>query len=72
MLILYLSLLLIPVVFPKTAHAYLDPSTGSYFLQLAIGVLMGGAYLLKVYWGKIKAFIGRVIKKLKSKEKRET
>jgi hypothetical protein len=35
--------------------AYLDPGTGSYIIQLLIAGLMGGLFLLKTYWGKIKA-----------------
>lgn len=34
--------------------AYLDPGTGSYIIQLLIAGLMGGLFLLKTYWGKIK------------------
>jgi len=43
-------------VFPQQAKAYLDPGTGSYITQLAIGLLLAGSYLVKVYWLKIKSF----------------
>jgi len=35
------------------AHAYLDPGTGSYLLQLAAGVIFAGLFALKAYWGKL-------------------
>ncbi|MBW7944478.1 hypothetical protein H3C70_03700 [Patescibacteria group bacterium] len=36
-------------------HAYLDPGTGSYITQIAIGFLVGGGYVAKVYWHQIKS-----------------
>jgi len=43
-------------VFPREAYAYLDPGTGSYIFQLAIAVLIGGSFAIKLYWRKIKTF----------------
>ncbi len=40
----------------QPAQAYLDPGTGSYITQLAIGFLIGGGYLIKTYWQKIWTF----------------
>ena len=40
---------------PGTAHAYLDPGTGSYLLQLLVGGFLGGLYAVKIFWGRIKA-----------------
>lgn len=37
-------------------HAYLDPGTGSYFLQMLIAALIGALYTLKLYWSKVKSF----------------
>lgn len=42
-----------------TAHAYLDPGTGSMILQLALGGIAGMAVVLKLYWHKLKALFGR-------------
>jgi len=39
---------------PLTAHAYLDPGTGSYLLQLLIAGIAGGLYAAKVYWRQLK------------------
>jgi hypothetical protein len=35
---------------------YLDPGSGSFLLQLLIAAILGGAFAVKVYWKKIKAF----------------
>ena len=43
----------------QDAHAYLDPGTGSYILQVLVAVFIGGFYALKVYWGRIKAFFSK-------------
>jgi protein-S-isoprenylcysteine O-methyltransferase Ste14 len=45
----YLSLL--AVLFPKTAHAYLDPGTASMLLQ----TLAAAAIASAVLWSRIKA-----------------
>ncbi len=43
----------IALVFPARAHAYIDPGTGSYVLQIAIAGLLAASYAVKVYWRKI-------------------
>jgi hypothetical protein len=40
-------------------HAYLDPGSGSFIIQLLIGVLAGLGILLKVYWKKVTGFFSR-------------
>jgi len=44
---------------PASAHAYIDPGTGSYLLQALVAGAMGGAMALKLYWQKVKAFFSR-------------
>jgi len=44
------------LVFPQKAYAYLDPATGSYVLQIIIAALVGGLFVIKQYYSKIKAF----------------
>ena len=41
---------------PAALFAYLDPGTGSYFLQMLIAGLMAGLFTLKIYWKKVKSF----------------
>ena len=42
----------------NTPLAYLDPGTGSLFLQLLLGGIAGLVVILKLYWHKILAFFG--------------
>ena len=48
------------LVFPiPRAHAYLDPGTGSFMLQLGLGALFGVLFTLKGLWGRITGVVGR-------------
>ena len=49
------------VIFPQQAHAYLDPGTGSYVLQVAAAVLFGGLFLIKTWWSQIAGFFSKVL-----------
>jgi hypothetical protein len=49
-------LVLLCVLFPRPAHAYLDPGTGSYVLQLILAALVGAAFAVKLFWRNIRAF----------------
>ncbi len=42
------------------AHAYIDPGTGSYVLQLIIAGLLGAAFAVKIYWKRIKALLSNL------------
>ena len=39
------------------AAAYLDPGSGSFFIQLLVAGLMGTLFLIGAYWRRVKAFI---------------
>jgi hypothetical protein len=41
------------------ANAYVDPGTGSYIFQVVIGVFLGAAVAVKVFWRRIWGFITR-------------
>lgn len=57
----------------KRSYAYIDPGTGSYITQLTIGFLVGGGYLVKVYWQKISSIIKSMFNKPpQNEEKKET
>lgn len=45
-------------LFAMPAHAYLDPASGSMFLQLILGGLAGIAVLGKLYWHKFLGLFG--------------
>jgi uncharacterized membrane protein required for colicin V production len=40
-----------------SAHAYLDPGTGSIILQAVIGTVTGALIVIKLYWYKLKALL---------------
>ncbi len=44
----------------KSVHAYLDPGSGSFILQLLIAAFVGGAFMMKAYWKKITALVGKL------------
>ena len=46
-------------VLPSSAHAYIDPGSGSVFLQIVLGGVSGLLVLLKLYWGRVKSFFRR-------------
>jgi len=54
--------------FTESAHAYLDPGTGSILLQMLIGGIAGGLIVLKMYWTKAKLMIFGRNKALDSKD----
>ncbi len=48
------------LIFPAKAHAYLDPGTGSYLLQIMTAALFGGVFLVTTWWKQIKHFFLRL------------
>ncbi len=38
------------------SHAYLDPGSGSFLLQLLIASLVGAGFLIKTFWQRIVSF----------------
>lgn len=61
-LVLYVLLLGL-FVFPSHAHAYLDPGTGSYVIQMVAAALFGGAFIFKTWWKEIKHFVSGITSK---------
>ena len=52
----------------REAHAYLDPGTGSMFLQLLIGSIAAGLIMIRVYWERVKSFFSSRFSKLRLSE----
>jgi hypothetical protein len=61
-----LSLVLVPAT-----HAYLDPGTGSYLLQLLIAGLFGLLLSIKIFGKNIKAFFAGLFSKEQPEGERE-
>ena len=58
-----LLIVLVTLLFPARAEAYIDPSTGSLVLQVVVGALLSALYFIKLYWAKIRTAVRRVIKR---------
>lgn len=41
----------------RPAYGYIDPGTGSYVLQILLGVLLTALYTLKIYWRHVVRFL---------------
>jgi len=63
-----LSLFSIACLFPTKTYAYLDPGTGSYIFQLVIASFLGGLFVIKLSWHKIKTFLKNFFSQNKKKE----
>jgi drug/metabolite transporter (DMT)-like permease len=59
-----LLLISFSLVFTSNAYAYLDPGTGSYFLQLLIAGLLGALFFIKTFWRGILRAVKDVFLKL--------
>ena len=40
------------------AAAYIDPGSGSFFVQMLLAGLLGAGMAIKAYWSRIKSFFG--------------
>jgi hypothetical protein len=50
-----ISLLLLSA-FTQQVHAYLDPGSGSYLIQIIIASLVGAGFFFKSFWYRITQF----------------
>jgi hypothetical protein len=50
---------------------YVDPGSGSYFIQVIVAAVLGAAFWIKMSWQRVKAFFtGKKIKTEKEKEEK--
>ena len=47
---------LLAFVRPESAHAYLDPGTGSMLLQALIGGIAMALGAISIYWSRVRTF----------------
>ena len=47
---------------------YIDPGSGSYFIQVIVAALVGAAFWIKMSWQRIKAFFSGKMKSRDTKE----
>ena len=57
---------------PPAAEAYLDPGTGSYFLQVLAAGLLSGLFMLKPLINKIKSLFAKLQGRSKDSDSGET
>ena len=48
------------LLWPSAAHAYLDPATGSYVVQMIIAMLVSISFVLKRFWSQLVSFCQRL------------
>jgi len=48
--------LIIQLLTTPRADAYIDPGSGSFFVQMLLAGLLGAGMAIKAYWGRIKSF----------------
>jgi hypothetical protein len=51
---------LLQLLIAPPAYAYLDPGTGSYIFQLLLAAFVGLAFVIKVFWARIKGFFAKI------------
>lgn len=51
--------LLLMLMTPSDAWAYIDPGTGSYLFQLVIAGGLAGVYTLRRYWHSVRSWFSR-------------
>lgn len=52
----------------ESGNAYLDPGSGSFLLQILLAALLGGLFVLRSYWGKVKSFFANLFSKEENEE----
>jgi len=50
----------------RTTVSYLDPGSGSFILQILIATLVGGLFVIKMYWKRITGFFRNLFSKGRS------
>jgi len=48
---------------PADAHAYIDPASGSYVLQLVAAAGFALLYVISTSWSRVKCFFSRLFAK---------
>ena len=56
---LFFILLTLLLIEPLQASAYIDPGTGSFFIQMLIASAVGLSVSLRMFWRNIKGFFMR-------------
>jgi len=60
-----IAICLLLVAAPLEALAYLDPGTGSIFLQMLIAGIVSVLFALKMFWRRLVGFFSSIFKEKK-------
>jgi len=60
---LFAAVIIVLLLCPHSAYAYLDLGTGSYLFQLAIGFFVGALFGIRLFWGRIRDWFRQIIKR---------
>jgi hypothetical protein len=52
-------IMMLHLVFPQRTYAYIDPGSGSYFLQILVAGLLGLLYSIKLFWARIRVSLSK-------------
>lgn len=55
----YLPVVLLLTVTSLPAHAYIDPGSGSYLIQILAALFLGSLFTIKTFWYRIKNFFSK-------------
>jgi hypothetical protein len=56
--------LMIVLVSPTRAYAYIDPVAGSVILQAVAAAFLAGAYTLRRSWSQVRTVVGGLIRRV--------
>lgn len=57
-LVIAFGLVILGLLFPQSAYAYIDLGTGSYIIQMLIAGAVGILFAVKMYWKNLISFLG--------------
>ena len=58
------------ISFQPSAHAYLDPGSGGFFIQMVLAGLVGLSFMMKNFWKKVKEFFVKLFSGGKDPDKK--
>ncbi len=61
-------MLVMLVVTPGNAFAYIDPGAGSALLQVILAAIFGGLLFFKIIWQRIRMGFSRFLESVKSRK----
>jgi len=67
----FFCIILLSVIWTKDAHAYLDPGTGSYIIQIVIAGIFAGWLTIKVLYRKVINFFSKLFSSNKKNDTKE-